>query len=381
MSIPNASPQPQQPAAPQYQQGAPNPYMQNAPQPPVAAVPLDQPYYGCPFPEAFIRFWKKYATFKGRASRSEFWWFMLADVIIAFMLSAIANAVDQLSFLPALWGLATFVPSIALATRRLHDTNKSGWWLFGYYALSTVVIITFFTTVTMSIVSLLKYNRNCLVGSYGMYSANAFGTPNGITPESVSNCLASSGIMQSGIILAICFIIALALSITYIVFMAMAPKPEGARFDARAAQPQMPAPLYGAPAYGTPANQGPVYAAPTAPTGPMTPTPMTPGTMNAPVYQQNPTAPAAAQPAPTDSPSPAYQVPPIPAMPPMPRSEPAYGQNTQSAPNPIGNGNTFDPTGAGQIPFYATEQHTLNEKPQTEQDEMHGTSADENARQ
>ena len=165
MSIPNASPQPQQPAAPQYQQGAPNPYMQNAPQPPVAAVPLDQPYYGCPFPEAFIRFWKKYATFKGRASRSEFWWFMLADVIITFMLSAIANAVDQLSFLPALWALATFVPSIALATRRLHDTNKSGWWLFGYYALSTVVIITFFTTVTMSIVSLLKYNRNCLVGS------------------------------------------------------------------------------------------------------------------------------------------------------------------------------------------------------------------------
>lgn len=391
MSIPNTSPQPQQPAAPQYQQGAPNPYMQNAPQPPVAAVPLDQPYYGCPFPEAFIRFWKKYATFKGRASRSEFWWFMLADVIITFMLSAIANAVDQLSFLPALWVLATFVPSIALATRRLHDTNKSGWWLFGYYALSTVAITTFFTTVTMSIVSLLKYNRNCLVGSYGMYSANAFGISNGITPEAVSNCLASSGIMQSGIILATCFIIALALSITYIVFMAMASKPEGARFDARAAQPQMSAPLYGVPAYGTPAygtpaygqpaNQGPVYAAPTAPTGPMTPTPMTPGTMNAPMYQQNPTAPTAAQPAPTDSPSPAYQVPPIPAMPPMPQSEPAYGQNTQSAPNPIDTGNTFDPTDAGQIPFDATEQHTLNEKPQTEQDEMHGTSADENARQ
>ena len=57
MSIPNASPQPQQPATPQYQQGAPNPYMQNAPQPPVAAVPLDQPYYGCPFPAAFSRFW------------------------------------------------------------------------------------------------------------------------------------------------------------------------------------------------------------------------------------------------------------------------------------------------------------------------------------
>ena len=179
MSIPNASPQPQQPAAPQYQQGAPNPYMQNAPQPPVAAVPLDQPYYGCPFPETFIRFWKKYATFKGRASRSEFWWFMLADVIITFMLSAIANAVDQLSFLPALWALATFVPSIALATRRLHDTNKSGWWLFGYYALSTVVIITFFT----SIFPIISFAFETFLPNPGDYSFLYTGDANNLTTK------------------------------------------------------------------------------------------------------------------------------------------------------------------------------------------------------
>lgn len=400
MSIPNASPQPQQPAAPQYQQGAPNPYMQNTPQPPVATVPLDQPYYGCPFPEAFIRFWKKYATFKGRASRSEFWWFMLANVIIAFMLSAIANAVDQLSFLPALWALATFIPTLALATRRLHDTNKSGWWLFGYYALSTVIMITVFTTVITSIVSLLKYNRNCLVGSYGMYSANAFGTSNGITPESVSNCLASSGIMQSGIILAICLIIGLALSITYVVFMAMASKPEGARFDARTTQPQMPAPLYGAPsyaataygaptygnpAYAQPNNQAPVYTTPAAPTGPGAPG--TPGAMNTTAYQQNPMAPTATQPA--DYPSPAYQVPPIPAMPPMPQPEPTYGQTTaqtatQSAQHPFDSGNAFNPTDAGQIPFDTAQQRPFGEEspapqgdePVAQQNDAHGSTTD-----
>lgn len=41
-------------------------------------MPLDKPYYGCSFQEAFLRFWKKYTVFKGRASRSEFWWWVLA---------------------------------------------------------------------------------------------------------------------------------------------------------------------------------------------------------------------------------------------------------------------------------------------------------------
>ena len=45
---------------------------------PTATVPLDKPYYGCSFQEAFLRFWKKYTVFKGRASRSEFWWWVLA---------------------------------------------------------------------------------------------------------------------------------------------------------------------------------------------------------------------------------------------------------------------------------------------------------------
>jgi len=64
----------------------------------------------------------KYAEFNGRASRSEYWWFALAIAIGSAILSAIA---------PAAYGilvLGTLVPSIAAATRRLHDTNRSGWW-------------------------------------------------------------------------------------------------------------------------------------------------------------------------------------------------------------------------------------------------------------
>lgn len=64
----------------------------------------------------------KYADFNGRASRSEYWWFALAVALGCAILSAIAS-------LPYfIFAMGTVVPSIAAATRRLHDTNRSGWW-------------------------------------------------------------------------------------------------------------------------------------------------------------------------------------------------------------------------------------------------------------
>jgi uncharacterized membrane protein YhaH (DUF805 family) len=64
----------------------------------------------------------KYADFNGRASRSEYWWFALAIALGSAILSAIAPAAS------GIFALGTIVPSIAAATRRLHDTNRSGWW-------------------------------------------------------------------------------------------------------------------------------------------------------------------------------------------------------------------------------------------------------------
>ena len=146
--------QPQQSQPPGYGQPPP-PYGQ--PQPPYGQVggdvPLSQPLYGATIGQAVRRFWKKYAIFTGRASRAEFWWWYLVATLVSFVLNAINRlfagpqpaqpvSEDQLgpyfaqvmawsfqsSALALVWGLATLVGTLALSTRRLHDTGRSGWW-------------------------------------------------------------------------------------------------------------------------------------------------------------------------------------------------------------------------------------------------------------
>ncbi|KRC59326.1 hypothetical protein ASE14_16385 [Agromyces sp. Root81] len=130
-----------------------------------AATPLSAPLYGASFGQAISRFFKKYATFSGRASRSEFWWWYLFNTIIAVVLYVIA-AIGGFSgatisetggtqpgpgfavaLIPSvLWLLATFVPWLALAWRRLHDTNRSGGWYFiGFIPLvGGIILLVFF---------------------------------------------------------------------------------------------------------------------------------------------------------------------------------------------------------------------------------------------
>jgi uncharacterized membrane protein YhaH (DUF805 family) len=64
----------------------------------------------------------KYADFSGRASRSEYWWFAL----FTFLGSAACGIFSYK--LSALFSLATLLPMLAAASRRLHDTQRSGWW-------------------------------------------------------------------------------------------------------------------------------------------------------------------------------------------------------------------------------------------------------------
>ncbi len=92
------------------------------------------------FAEAVKTVFSKYATFSGRARRSEYWWWWLFVVVVAVILSLIDSAiglrvsdasvmgVEVYGLLTLIFGLATIIPGIAVTFRRLHDTGRSGWW-------------------------------------------------------------------------------------------------------------------------------------------------------------------------------------------------------------------------------------------------------------
>ena len=82
------------------------------------------------FGDAISTVFGKYATFSGRAVRSEFWFWALFTFIVLVVLNIIQFAISGIggSLLQLLFELATLIPSIAVAARRLHDTDRSGWW-------------------------------------------------------------------------------------------------------------------------------------------------------------------------------------------------------------------------------------------------------------
>lgn len=145
-----------------------NPYgQQPATTGPAGEPPLWAPYYGISFGGAVARFFKKYATFSGRASRSEFWWWYLANVIITavitivYVIGAFSSDRETVSngytttstitspsplfiiggILLGIWALGTIVPSLALGWRRLHDANLAGpLWIIGVFVGIVAII-------------------------------------------------------------------------------------------------------------------------------------------------------------------------------------------------------------------------------------------------
>ncbi|WP_078327513.1 DUF805 domain-containing protein [Mycobacteroides salmoniphilum] len=94
---------------------------------------LTLPLYGATFGQAITRFFRSYARFSGRASRSEYWWVMLMQMVAAGLLvSGVALGTDsalQRACVTVLIGfvLVWAIPAWALTVRRLHDADFSGW--------------------------------------------------------------------------------------------------------------------------------------------------------------------------------------------------------------------------------------------------------------
>jgi uncharacterized membrane protein YhaH (DUF805 family) len=99
---------------------------------------------------------EKYADFRGRASRSEYWWFQAAFFLflaipIVMVIVGMMNDSDGLTFtglaLGGLIVLALFIPGLSVTARRLHDLDYSGWWYLLYLVLSNFPYVGFAVTI------------------------------------------------------------------------------------------------------------------------------------------------------------------------------------------------------------------------------------------
>lgn len=97
---------------------------------------------------------KKYATFAGRAKRSEFWYWSVFTCILSLAAWAIDSSLatgdetlggEQL--VSTLVTLATFLPSIAVSVRRLHDVNRSGWWFLVAFTGIGLILLLYWAVV------------------------------------------------------------------------------------------------------------------------------------------------------------------------------------------------------------------------------------------
>jgi uncharacterized membrane protein YhaH (DUF805 family) len=99
------------------------------------------------FGQAISSGFSNYVNFSDRAIRSEYWFWILFIIIAEIITSAIDYAIGT-QVVTSLFGLATFLPSLGLAIRRLHDLDRTGWWvLIGLIPLvGWIILIIWFCT-------------------------------------------------------------------------------------------------------------------------------------------------------------------------------------------------------------------------------------------
>jgi uncharacterized membrane protein YhaH (DUF805 family) len=94
---------------------------------------------------------KKYAVFSGRARRKEYWFFVLFNFLISIALIFVDSAIGSLDansgfgILSGIYSLGVLIPSLAVTVRRLHDTDRTGWWfLIAFIPLIGVIVLLVF---------------------------------------------------------------------------------------------------------------------------------------------------------------------------------------------------------------------------------------------
>jgi uncharacterized membrane protein YhaH (DUF805 family) len=108
------------------------------------------------FTDAIKSVFSQYVGFSGRARRSEYWWFVVFSILVNVVTTLLDNvlgttmgsddALYNAGIIGTIAGLALLLPSLALAVRRLHDTDRTGWWLLIVLVpfLGAIVLLVFF---------------------------------------------------------------------------------------------------------------------------------------------------------------------------------------------------------------------------------------------
>lgn len=126
----------------------------------------------------------KYATFKGRAPRSEYWWFILFYILvfsisyavfagIGYMIGSFKGMFLACLICAALIILMFFIPLLAVAVRRLHDTGRSGWWMLLSFAPQLLQPVVYFVGIgTLGLFGVIigfAYGALTLIGAVWLF--------------------------------------------------------------------------------------------------------------------------------------------------------------------------------------------------------------------
>jgi len=114
----------------------------------------------------YLKVLRQYSDFEGRAQRSEYWFFVLINVIVTFILAFLDSAFGMFDpqtgwgVLSAVYALALFLPSLAVSVRRLHDTGRSGWWMLLLFVPMVGALVLIFFFVLESQADANRYGMN-----------------------------------------------------------------------------------------------------------------------------------------------------------------------------------------------------------------------------
>ena len=131
----------------------------------------------------------RYFDFRGRSSRSEYWWYSLLLVIIgilyfAYSIAAMPSFTDMMDpdfdetalgygfidYVYIIFSLATFIPNLSVSVRRLHDINRTGWWLAAFYGLmmtSSILFTGAMINIFVSAMLAISGDMNGMGSSFG----------------------------------------------------------------------------------------------------------------------------------------------------------------------------------------------------------------------